>query len=84
MNHVIFEILIIFLLLVINGIFAMSEMAIVAARKVRLQKEMARGNHKAKTALDLASKPNQFLSTIQIGITAIGILAGAFGGATIS
>ncbi|PKN30754.1 MAG: hypothetical protein CVU64_01885 [Deltaproteobacteria bacterium HGW-Deltaproteobacteria-21] len=84
MNHVIFEILIIFLLLVINGIFAMSEMAIVAARKVRLQKEMARGNHKAKTALDLASRPNQFLSTIQIGITAIGILAGAFGSATIS
>ncbi|RJR42541.1 MAG: HlyC/CorC family transporter [Desulfobacteraceae bacterium] len=84
MDHVIFEILIIFLLLVINGIFAMSEMAIVAARKVRLQKETARGNRKARTALDLASSPNQFLSTIQIGITLIGILAGAFGGATIS
>jgi putative hemolysin len=83
-NHVILEILIIFLLLVINGIFAMSEMAIVAARKIRLQKEMARGNRKARTAFDLASNPNRFLSTIQIGITAIGILAGAFGGATIS
>jgi len=82
--HVIFEILIIFLLLVINGIFAMSEMAIVAARKVRLQKETARGNLKARTALELATRPNQFLSTIQIGITLIGILAGAFGGATIS
>jgi putative hemolysin len=83
-DHVVLEILILFLLLVTNGFFAMSEIAILSARKVRLQQEVVRDNEKARTALDLASHPNQFLSTIQIGITLIGILAGAFGGATIS
>ncbi len=83
MDHVVLEILIILLLLITNGFFAMSEIAVVSARKVRLQ-EFARENAKAKAALDLASRPNQFLSTIQVGITLIGILAGAFGGATVS
>jgi len=83
-DHVLLEILIIFLLLVMNGFFAMSEIAIVSARKMRLQEEVAKHNEKARAALDLASHPNRFLSTIQIGITLIGILAGAFGGATLS
>jgi putative hemolysin len=62
----------------------MSEMAVVSARKSLLQQWAEAGDAKARTALELANAPNQFLSTIQIGITLIGILAGAFGGATIA
>ncbi|HEY9660576.1 MAG TPA: hemolysin family protein, partial [Allocoleopsis sp.] len=78
------EILIIFLLMIANGLFAMSEMAIVSVRRARLQELAEQGNVQAKTALELANSPNRFLSTVQIGITLIGILAGAFGGATLS
>ncbi len=78
------EIIIVFLLLVANGIFAMSEMAVVAARKIRLQHSADSGDKRAQTALKLARNPNQFLATIQIGITLVGIFAGAFGGATIA
>jgi putative hemolysin len=74
------EILIIFLLIAANGVFAMSEMAIVTARKSRLQDWMKRGNRGAKVALDLATAPNQFLSAVQVGITLVGILAGVFAG----
>lgn len=84
MSSVSREIVFILLLIGLNGIFAMSEMAIVAARKVRLQQLANQGNSKARTALELTNSPNQFLSTVQIGITLIGILAGAFGGATIA
>lgn len=84
MGTLVTEIVVIFLLLVVNGIFAMSEMAVVAARKTRLQQKAAEGSRKAKAALELASNPSRFLTTVQIGITLIGILAGAFGGATIS
>lgn len=80
----IFEILILFLLIVVNGVFAMSEMAVISARKTRLQELAERGNKKAQAALYLANSPNRFLSTVQVGITLIGILAGAFGGATIA
>lgn len=62
----------------------MSEMAIVSARKVRLQQLANQGDPKAKAALKLAESPNNFLSTVQIGISLIGILTGAFGGATIA
>ncbi len=62
----------------------MSEIAVVAARKVRLQQLADAGNAQARTALQLAQKPNQFLATVQVGITLVGILAGAFGGATIA
>jgi putative hemolysin len=62
----------------------MSEMAVVSSRKSRLQQMADEGNNNAKTALDLANTPNEFLSTIQIGITLVGTLAGAFGGATIA
>jgi putative hemolysin len=78
------EILLIFLLLVINGLFAMSEIAIISSRKVRLQQKAEDGNLSAKTALELANSPNRFLSTVQIGITLVGILAGALGGATLA
>ncbi len=78
------EILIVLVLIVANGIFAMSEIAVVSSRKVRLQRWAQEGNQKAKTALKLANSPNRFLSTVQIGITLVGILAGAFGSATMA
>ncbi len=78
------EILIIFLLMILNGLFAMSEMAVIFSRKTRLQHWAREGNTGAQTALELAENPNRFLSTIQVGITLIGILAGAFGGTTVA
>ena len=84
MAAITFEILFIVLLLVGNGVFAMSELAIVSARKVRLRQMCESGDSRACAALDLAISPDRFLSTIQIGITLVGILAGAFGGATIA
>ena len=80
MSTIVFEISAIFLLLIANGIFAMSEIAIVTARKSRLQELANNGIAKARAALDLATNPNRFLSTVQVGITLVGILAGAFGG----
>lgn len=80
MSTIAFEISAIFLLLIANGIFAMSEIAIVTARKSRLQELANNGMAKARAALDLATNPNRFLSTVQVGITLVGILAGAFGG----
>ncbi len=78
------EILIIVFLILMNGLFSMSEMAIVSARKHRLEQK-ARGRNKgAAQALELAKNPNRFFSTVQVGITLIGILSGAFGGATIA
>ncbi|MBG1240913.1 hemolysin family protein [Nostoc sp. NZL] len=84
MSSITFEILIILVLVIANGVFSMSEMAIVSARKVRLQQLANQGDAKARAALKLAESPNQFLSTVQVGITLIGILTGAFGGATIA
>src|SRR4051812_49403893 len=78
------EIVIVLLLILLNGVFAMAEMAIVSARKSSLQKQAQEGNRNAQAALDLAQSPNRFLSTIQIGITLVGILTGAFGGVTIA
>lgn len=78
------EIFFIVLLVLINGVFALSEIAIVSSRKPRLQHLANKGNLRAKVALDLANKPDHFLSTVQAGITLVGILAGAFGGATLS
>lgn len=83
-NSVILEILIILLLLIVNGLFAMSEIAIVSARKPRLQQRADKGDKRAQLALTLANDPEDFLSTVQIGITLIGILAGVFGGATLA
>ena len=84
MSRLVFEILVIFLLLLANGMFAMSEIAIVSARKARLPQLAEEGHRGARAALKLAGDPNQFLATIQFGITLIGILTGAFGGATIA
>jgi putative hemolysin len=84
MSYIMIEILFILLLLIANGVFAMSEIAVLAARKVRLQQLAEGGNESARIALQLADEPERFLPTIQIGITLVGILAGAFGGATIA
>jgi putative hemolysin len=84
MSVIAVEILLIILLVIANGIFAMSEIALVSSRKARLQQWANAGNAKARVALELANAPGRFLSTIQIGITLVGILAGAFGGATIA
>ncbi|MGQ0764410.1 MAG: hemolysin family protein [Gemmatimonadota bacterium] len=78
------EIGIIILLLILNGIFAMSELAVVTARRVRLEARADEGDAGARAALSLAHEPSQFLSTVQVGITLIGVMAGAFGGATIA
>lgn len=78
------EIVVVLLLLVANGVFAMSEIAIVAARKVRLQQRADDGDTRAAAALALAIAPTQFLSTVQVGISLVGVLAGAYGGATIA
>jgi putative hemolysin len=78
------EILIIFFLILLNGVFSMSEIALISARKNRLESAAKKGNTSAKTALDLANSPNKFLSTVQIGITLIGILTGIYSGAKIT
>jgi putative hemolysin len=74
------EILIILFLILLNGIFSMSEIALISARKSRLETAAKKGNKNAKAALDLANSPNEFLSTVQIGITLIGILTGIYSG----
>ena len=84
MNQVALEITIIFLLLIANGVFAMAEIAVVSSKKARLRRLADQGNGKARIALELAESPNRFLSTVQIGITLVGIFAGAFGGATLA
>ena len=84
MSEIYIEILFIFLLILLNGLFAMSEMAVVSSRKARLQQRANEGDDNARAALDLANAPNDLLSTVQVGITLIGILAGAFGGATLA
>lgn len=78
------ELIIIILLIVINGIFAMAEIAIISVKRSKLQRLSNEGNTNAQTLLELSKNPNRFLSTVQIGITLIGIFAGAFGGATVA
>jgi putative hemolysin len=78
------EIVVILLLLVANGVFAMTEMAVVSSRKTRLRALAAGGNAGARVALELAESPNRFLPAVQLGITLVGLFAGAFGGITIA
>ncbi|WP_181703197.1 hemolysin family protein [Chthonobacter albigriseus] len=79
-----YQIGIVFLLLLVNGWFAMSEMAIVSSRRARLETMAEQGSRGARKALTLASNPGRFLSSVQIGITLVGILAGAYSGATLA
>ncbi len=78
------EVLAILLLIVVNGLLSMSEIAVVSARKARLQERAEDGDDGARAALELAESPTRFLSAIQIGITLVGALAGALGGATLA
>lgn len=78
------ELVIVVLLILINAFFAMSELALVSARRARLQGMAEQGHRGARAALTLAEDPNRLLSTVQVGITLVGIFAGAFGGATLS
>jgi putative hemolysin len=78
------ELLLVSVLIVLNGVFVMSEMAIVSARKVRLQALADRGDRRAGVALDLAMTPDRFLPTVQVGITLMAILSGARGESAIS
>ena len=78
------EFIIILFLLVLNGIFAMYEIALVSSSKARLETLAGKGNKRAKGVLKQLEEPEKFLSTIQIGITLIGIVSGAFGGVAIA
>ncbi|MBI5961640.1 MAG: HlyC/CorC family transporter [Chloroflexi bacterium] len=84
MTTVLTEVIFLFVLILINGLFSMSEMAVVSARKARLQEQANKGSAGARFALQLSEEPNQFLSTVQVGITLVGVLAGAFGGARLA
>ena len=77
------DVIIILALVALNGVFAMSELAIVSARKARLEAMARSGRKGAATAIELAADPGKFLSTVQIGITLIGIGTGAYSGASL-
>jgi putative hemolysin len=78
------ELVVVVFLILLNGFFAMAEIAIISSRKSRLQQMVNNGHGGAEQALALAEDTNKFISTIQVGITLVGILAGAFGGATLA
>lgn len=80
----ILDVAIVCMLIVLNGLFAMSEFAVVSSRKSRLQHRSEEGDPRAQAALELAENPTRFLATTQIGITLVGVLSGAFGGASIA
>ncbi|MCS0589185.1 hemolysin family protein [Massilia norwichensis] len=77
------DIIIILVLILLNGIFSMSELAVVSAKRLRLEKMAFDGSGGARTAIKLADDPSRFLSTVQVGITLIGIFTGAFGEASL-
>ena len=84
MSQLLFEVLLIGTLIIINGLFSMTEIAVVSSRSVRLARAAEGGSKGAAAAMDLQLKPDRFLSAVQIGITLVGILSGAFGGAMLS
>ncbi|KAF0111366.1 MAG: hypothetical protein FD147_973 [Chloroflexi bacterium] len=84
MSSLLLEILFILILILINGFFAMSELALISARKVRLEQRAEDGDKGAKSALELTKSSSRMLSAVQVGITLVGILTGALGGATLA
>ena len=80
----IFEIIIILILIILTGYLSMAELAVVSVRKAKMQKYLEEGNENAQIVIDLLEDPNEFLSTVQIGISLIGVLTGAFGGVTLA
>ena len=83
-KNITMEILIVLMLILLNGIFSMSEIALVSAKSIRLEADAKKGSVRAKAALELASSPSRFLSTVQIGITLIGIFTGIYSGENIT
>ena len=79
-----FEIIIILILIIFTGYLSMSELAVVSVRKAKMQKYLDEGNKRAEIVMNLLEDPNEFLSTVQIGISLIGVLTGAFGGVTLA
>jgi putative hemolysin len=84
MDSALLEIGILFFLILLNGFFALAEIALISARKSRLQHLAEHGNRRARMALELAGRPDQMLAAVQIGVTLIGILTGALSGATVA
>ncbi|HNQ73411.1 MAG TPA: CNNM domain-containing protein [Verrucomicrobiota bacterium] len=84
MTSISIEIVAIFVLPAVKGVFAMTEIAVVSARRLRLKRFADQGDEWSQVALELVHSPNRLLSTVQIGITRVGVMAGAFGGATIA
>lgn len=84
MNQLLFELAILVVLLLANGFFSMSEIAVVSCNRARLRHLASQGDRRSAAALELAEEPNRFLSTVQIGITLVGVIAAAFSGATFS
>ena len=80
----ILEIIIILILIILTGYLSMAELAVVSIRKSKMQKYVEEGDKRAQIVFDLLEDPNEFLSTVQIGISLIGVLTGAFGGVTIA
>jgi putative hemolysin len=74
------EILVIFLLTLLNGFFALSEISIISVRKSRVEQKAKEGSRNAQKLLQLIQEPEDFLSAVQVGITLIGIVSGAYGG----
>src|SRR5262245_57235360 len=79
-----FEIAVVLVLIAVNGMFALSELAVVSSRRSRLKSLAREGRRGADRALALAADPGRFLSTVQIGITAVGLIAGAYSGSTLT
>ncbi len=84
MSQIALEIVLVVLLVVLNGFFSMAETALVSSRRTKLQQLADEGNPRARTALRLVGDPPRFLSTVQVGITLVGIILGAFGGTTVA
>lgn len=84
LETILIEVAILVALVVANGVLSMSEIAVVSSRKARLQQRATAGDKGAAAALRLAEQPDRFLATVQVGITLIGVLAGAYGGATLA
>src|SRR5690606_22304993 len=79
-----FELVLVALLVLANGVFATAEMALVSSNQGRLERLASEGDRGARRAAELAASPNRFLSTVQVGITLVGVLSGAFGGAALA
>jgi putative hemolysin len=84
MDSLVLEVGFLLFLILLNGFFALAEFTLISARKSRLQSLADDGNRRAKTALEIASRPDRFLAAVQVGVTLIGILSGAFSGATVA